>query len=175
MGVDKASLVVGGEPLAVRLAGLLDQACDEVLIASGDGQCLSWLGRPQVADAMRGRGPMGGLVAGLERARHPLVAVVAVDMPFASPAVLAVLASWWAGEDAVVPTTDRGSQPLHAVYAAGAAPRLREQLEAGRLAVRDALGWLDVRFVGEADWRPADPSGRFALNLNRPEDLAALR
>jgi hypothetical protein len=40
--------------------------------------------------------------------------------------------------------------------------------------MRAVLKGLRVREVPEAEWRVADPTGRFALNLNRAEDLAAL-
>jgi len=42
------------------------------------------------------------------------------------------------------------------------------------LALRGLLERLSVRDVDEAEWRPADPEGRFAMNLNRAEDLSLL-
>ena len=170
MGTDKAALEFDGEPLAARVARVLAEACDEVLVASGDGTRLDRLdlGFPQVADATPGAGPLGGIVAGLERARHPLVAVVAVDMPNASAPLLRLLAEAWSGEDAVVPISPRGPEPLHAVYARTAAPTCRRRLEGPDRSVVGALGELSVRYVGEDEWRTADPGGRFALNLNTP-------
>ena len=170
LGTDKAALEVDGEPLAARVARVLAEACDEVLVASGDGTRLDRLdlGFPQVADATPGAGPLGGIVAGLERARHPLVAVVAVDMPNASAPLLRLLADAWSGEDAVVPVSARGPEPLHAVYARTAAPACRRRLEGLDRSVVGALGELRVRYVGEDEWRTADPEGRFALNLNTP-------
>jgi molybdopterin-guanine dinucleotide biosynthesis protein A len=76
MGRDKTApdFLFEGEPLAARVARLLREACDEVIVASGDGERLAWLGLPQVADAIPGSGPLRGLVAGLEAAKHQLVA-----------------------------------------------------------------------------------------------------
>jgi molybdopterin-guanine dinucleotide biosynthesis protein A len=172
MGRDKTApdFLFDGEPLAARVARLLGQVCDEVLVASGDGARMAWLGLPQIPDGVPDSGPLGGLVAGLERAAHPLVAAVAADMPFASPALLRLLASLADGRAAAVPVGDRGIEPLHAVYATAARPVLEAALQDRRLSVRDALAGLDVRTVGEGEWRPADPSGRFAWNVNRPED-----
>lgn len=173
MAVDKATLPFDGEPLAVRVARVLGQVCREILVASGDGERLSWLGVEQVTDAVPGAGPLSGIVAGLERASNPLVAVLAVDMPFASAAVLRLLGALWSGEDAVVPATARGLEPLHAVYRTAAAPMLRARLVSGELGLREALSTLRCRVVGEAEWGTADPTGRFAVNLNRPEDMRA--
>jgi molybdopterin-guanine dinucleotide biosynthesis protein A len=171
MGVDKASLEFEGRPLAARVLEALREVSAEVLVASGDGRRLAWLGARQVPDAIPQAGPLSALVAGLERARQPVTAVVAVDMPFASPAVLRLLADLVEEHDAAVPVTDAGLQPLHAVYAAGAAPLLRRQLDRGERSVRRALSALSVREVRPEEWLPADPTGRFAGNLNLPEDL----
>jgi molybdopterin-guanine dinucleotide biosynthesis protein A len=173
MGRDKtaAGFLFQGEPLAARVAGLLGRVCAEVLVASGDGRRLAWLGLPQVADARPGAGPLGGLVAGLERASHPLVAAVGADMPHVSPPLLTMLAELAAGHDAVVPVGPRGIEPLHAVYRRDSCPALSEALRQERLALREALAGLRVRFVEEDEWRVADPTGRFAENVNREEDL----
>ena len=172
MGRDKATLEFEGRTLAERVAAVLSDACDEVLVASGDGRRLGWLGLTEVADARPDAGPLGGMVAGLESARHPLVAVVAVDMPFASSAVLRLLAAGWRGEDAVIPRSRHGLEPLHAVYVRNAAAALRRRLESDDRSVAGALGDLTVRVVEADEWRPADPAGRFAHNLNRPDDLS---
>jgi molybdopterin-guanine dinucleotide biosynthesis protein A len=174
MGRDKASLSVDGEPLAARVARVLGTVCAEVLVASGDGVRLAWLGLPQVADEPPGRGPLGGIVAGLGRASNELVAVVAVDMPFASGPVLELLARTWKGEPAVVPVTERGPEPLHAVYARSARQAFAARPAAGTGSVREALRAVGARFIPEGEWAAADPSGRFAWNVNHPEDLDAL-
>ena len=171
MRLDKALIPFGGRPLAEQALAVLDECCDEVLLASGDGKRLRQFGRPQVADVVANAGPLGGLVPGLERARHPLVAVLAVDMPFASAAVFRLLATLWSGEAAIVPETQRGVEPLHAVFSKDAAPLLREALIEGVRAVHVALQRVEVRVVQEDEWRSADPSGRFAVNVNTPQDL----
>jgi hypothetical protein len=56
------------------------------------------------------------------------------------------------------------------VYSRSALSSFEEALREGRLAVRVALEGLDVRVVTEPEWRPVDPDGRFAENVNRPED-----
>lgn len=174
MGADKALLEVEGAPLVVRVAERLSRVAHPVILAPGVPGRLGSLGYPEVADAVPGSGPLAGLVAGLEASPHPLAAVVAVDMPLASPDVFRLLATLHGDEDAVVPVTAEGPQPLHAVYARSALPALRGALEGGRLALRAALQGLRVREVGEDEWRRADPTGTFALNLNSPADLARL-
>lgn len=177
MGTDKALLVFEGETLVVRAARLLGEVCDEVLIASGDVLRLPVDGCRQVADAVPGAGPLSGLVAGLEAARYPVVAVAAVDMPHLSPAVFRLLGELWsgetgeAGEAAAVPKVGGLLQPLHALYARDrAAPALRRRLDAGEFKLREAVDALKPLVVGEAAWGRLDPQGRFARNLNVPAD-----
>jgi len=192
MGRDKAQILFGSEPLVLRAVRRLAQVCVDVVVASGDGHRLDHLGVTQVADVMRGAGPLAGIAAGLESARHDLVAVVAVDMPSASPAVLALLADLWRGEAAVVPIVEGRWEPLHAVWARSAAPGIVACLRAGERRVMRVLTTLGARSVSEAEWeaaeageatepngasglpepsRPCPRKGSFAANLNAPMDL----
>lgn len=172
MGRDKAQIVLDGEPLVVRAVRLLSQVASEVLVASGDGRRLDHLGFPQVRDAVPDAGPLAGIVAGLEAAAHPLVGVLAVDMPDASPAVLALLTTLWRGEAAVVPVVDGRIEPLHAVWSRAAGPALAGFLAEGGRSVTGALDIVGARFVEAGEWAVAHPAGTFASNLNAPRDLA---
>ena len=174
MGREKALLPVEGRPLVLHVAGLLEGAADPVFLGPGRLGRLGPLGYREVEDAVPGSGPLGGLVAGLAASPHPLLAVVGVDMPFASPALFTYLADLHGGEDAVVPSSGSGPEPLHAVYADSALPALQSSLAEGALALHAALERLRVRWVDKEEWITADPSGRFAHNVNREEDLAHL-
>ncbi len=174
LGRDKALVAVAGTPLVVRAARQLEQCCERVLVASGDGRRLGELEWEQVPDAVVGGGPLAGIVAGLERATTPLVAVVAVDLPYLNPRVLRRLAGEWRGEAAVVPLVSGRVHPLHGVYAAEAAPRLLRLLLAGRRSVITALSELGVLVVGEERWGDLDPAGSFVYNINDPSDLEGM-
>jgi molybdopterin-guanine dinucleotide biosynthesis protein A len=174
MGRDKALIEVDGVPLAAAVASRLRRAADPVFLASGEPGRLRHLGHPEVADDPGGIGPLGGLLGGLAVSPHLLMAVVGVDMPFVSPQLMTLLARLHREEDAVVPVTRSGVEPLHAVYATTAVDGLRRTRAEGRVALRAALDTLRVRLVAEDEWKAADPTGKFALNLNRPEDLKGL-
>jgi len=175
MGSDKALIEVAGEPLVLRVARMLSAVAAPVLLATGTSGRLGDLGFPEVEDARAGAGPLGGLVAGLHASPHPLVAAVAVAMPVARADVVRVVAALHVDQDGVLPVAAEGVQPLHAVYSRAALPALWEALEEGSFSLRSAMARLRVREVSEPEWRVADPTGRFALNLNRPEDVSLLR
>lgn len=172
MGRDKALIEFEGEPLVLRAARRLGEVADPVLLAPGRTGRLGDVGYREVADAAPDAGPLAGIVAGLAASPYELVAVVAADMPFASPALFALLAALREDEDVVVPVVVGNLEPLHAVYARSSLPALRDALTSRRLELRLALQALRRRDVAESEWRPADPTGRFAHNMNRPEDLS---
>lgn len=174
LGRDKATLEVAGEPLVVRVGRALASVCAEVLVASGDGSRLDGLPWRQVADVVPDAGPLAGIVAALEVAGTPLVAVAAVDLPFVEPEVFVALAESWDGGVAVLPEVDGRIQPLHAVWACAAAARLRAAVEAGARSPSALAVDLGARIVPASDLPRHARDGRFAWNLNRLEDLADL-
>ena len=169
MGSDKALLVHEGTRLVDHAVATLAACCAEVAVASG-ARPLPDLAVPELADPVPGVGPLGGVLGGLEAAGTGLVAVLAVDMPHASAAVMAALAAAWAGEAVVLPIVGGRAHPLHAVWDATAAPRLRRLLAEGLHGAVAVTGRLGARAAGPEIWAAADPSGRFAENWNTPAD-----
>lgn len=170
MGRDKATLELGGTPLATRLARLLDRLFEEVLLVGG---------RPPPHAPGRfvpdPEGPvcaLRGLAAALEAARNPRVLVVATDLPLLTPAVVLALVAF-PEADAVVPRCARGLQPLCAVYRRERIlPLARERLAAGELALRGLLDVVETRELGPDDLARVDPNGLAFTNVNTPEQLA---
>jgi molybdopterin-guanine dinucleotide biosynthesis protein A len=174
MGRDKALIEIGGKPLVRLVAERLTECADPILLASGRPRRFINLPYEEIADASPGAGPISGLVAALSASPHDLVAVAAVDMPFVSAEVFRLLIDRHTDEDAVVPVTSEGRQPLHALYHRSALALLEDALSQGRYGLREALAGLDVREVRRQEWGAIDADGRFALNLNTQEDLRSL-
>ena len=121
-----------------------------------------------VLDAGDGRGPLAGIVAALQASPHELCAAVAVDMPDIDSDLLLALADRCAGHDSAVPISDRGVEPLHAVYARSAVGRLRAAADSPDLSIRGGLRRLRVCYVS-ASSLGASPG--FARNLNTPGEV----
>jgi molybdopterin-guanine dinucleotide biosynthesis protein A len=173
MGREKALVDFQGQPLVLRVADRMARAADPVLLATGTPGRLGPVGYPEVADVAAERGPLGGLVAGLEASPHELMAVVAVDMPYMSPELMELLASLREDEDAVVPMGITGPEPLHAVYSTSALPAMRHALARGQHGLRRLFADLRVREVLGAEWAHQGVDPRFAFNINGPWDLDA--
>jgi molybdopterin-guanine dinucleotide biosynthesis protein A len=57
------------------------------------------------------------------------------------------------------------------VYAKDALPELEAALKEGRLSPTDIVGRLNNRIIPSEEWGVADPSSRFAFNINTEHDL----
>ena len=173
MGVDKATIEMGGATLLDRAVSRLTEVCDPVLIAPG-GLSLRVDARRLIPDALPGAGPLGGIVAALHRSPHSLLAVAAVDMPWLDPALLRLLAARIGDHDVALCQTQRGLEPLHAVYARSALPVAEAALHSADRSLRGVIARLRARTIAEEDWRTAGFSERFASNVNTPADLAGI-
>jgi molybdopterin-guanine dinucleotide biosynthesis protein A len=173
-GRDKAFAAVGGEPIAVRTLRLFRELFPQVIVATNRPDRYQPLGVDTVDDAFPGCGPLAGIHAAMHVAAHPHVFVAACDMPGLDAGVIRFLLGRIGDADAVVPRWDHDIEPLHAVYAVRLLPRIEEALRAGRHAMRDFLPRIRVDYVAEEELRSIRGSAESMLNVNTPEELAAV-
>jgi molybdopterin-guanine dinucleotide biosynthesis protein A len=165
MGRDKAMLPVGDVPLVVHVARIVQAAAGSATLV-GPRQRYGDLGWPLIEDDPPGEGPAGGLLAALSNTSERSL-VVACDMPWLSADVLHSLIVHESKAEVVAVRSDRGLEPLCAVYDRRCLPVLRAALNAGERALHRVLRRLDV----EA-WPIAD--SRLVYNANTPGDWAAV-
>src|SRR5512134_26433 len=84
MGEDKALKPFLGRPLIQRVVDRLQPIADELIVTTNRLEEYSFLHTRLIPDLKPGRGALGGLYTAIASATHPIVAVVACDMPFAS-------------------------------------------------------------------------------------------
>jgi molybdopterin-guanine dinucleotide biosynthesis protein A len=173
-GRDKAFAAVDGEPIAVRTIRLFRTLFPQVVVATHRPDRYRALDVDTVADVFAGCGPLAGIHAAMRVARHPHVFVAACDMPGLDRDVIRFLLARIGDADAVVPRWDDDIEPLHAVYARRLADRIEDALRGGRYAIRDLLPRLRVDYVGEDELARIRGTARSMLNVNTPEELAAV-
>jgi molybdopterin-guanine dinucleotide biosynthesis protein A len=176
MGQDKALLPFLGQPLIARLVERLSPVSSETLITTNHPEAYRFLGLPLFPDLIPGRGALGGLYTALSAATHPLVAVVACDMPFASPALLAAehAALLESGADIAIPSLEDGQQPFHAVYRRSTClPLVKAALDAGQWRVDSWFGQVCLRTFSPEEVNRLDPSGLCFWNVNTPQEWQA--
>jgi len=161
--------------LIERVIDVVTDLFPETLLVTPDFAPFERFGLPLVADRHPGAGALGGAWTGIAASTHPQVLVVACDMPFLNPALLAYLAARARGHDGAIPRGPDGLHPLHAVYARRCAEVFGRAIAEGSFKFMDAIAGLDLAEVGEEDLRRLDPALHSLFNVNRPEDLARAR
>jgi molybdopterin-guanine dinucleotide biosynthesis protein A len=175
MGTPKASLEWHGSTLLRRVAGIVGRAAGPVVVVRAPGQGLPPLPGDirVVEDAREGRGPLQGLLAGLE-ALDPAVGVAfvaAVDLPLLHPSfVRRALAAVGPGADAAVPRSGGRRHPLAAAYRAALRPEVARLLDRDRRSMDDLVASCRVAWL---DDEALDPAA--LTDLNDPADYAAAR
>ncbi|MRR11055.1 formate dehydrogenase accessory sulfurtransferase FdhD, partial [bacterium] len=180
MGVDKTLLDVDGEPIVARVTETVLRVCDNAVVVTNRPEALRGAGLPGEVPVLRDeiayQGPLGGLTTAMAFAEHEWVLAVAADMPWLEPAVIRALWDVREGVDVVVPLTDKGTEPLLALYRVEAClPAARATLESGRRRLVAMFPALNVREVPISQLEGLDPGLRSFVNVNTPEDLAEVR
>jgi len=174
IGRDKALLPFLGQPLIMRLLSRLASVADELLVTSNQPENYRFLGLTPTPDLLPGLGALGGLYTALSIATHPYVAVVACDMPFASPELFAfeLVMLLETGVDVVIPRTAAGTEPFHAIYKRETClSHVHAALEAGKRRVDAWFHNVNIRYLEPEDIQPYDPDGLAFLNINTMDDL----
>ena len=175
MGTDKAFVMLDGRSLLARALDVCRTITSDVRIA-GDRKKFAPFA-PVVDDVFPGCGPLAGIHAALRASQTDLNPVLAVDLPFVSPALLHFLIAQArdAGAMVTVPRAAKGWQPLCAVYRRAFADAAETALRAGRYKIDALFDQALTRPVGEEELRSAGFSPDAFRNLNTPEELAQAR
>jgi len=176
MGADKALLELNGQPLLLRTARLLDPLVASVTVI-GDPARYASLGLAVVPDDVPGLGPLGGVATALRISRMPWNLIVGCDLPYLTAEWLEFLIARAraANADALLPESERGLEPLCAIYHARCAPAISAALARGVRKVTDALAGLAVDTLPRHEWKAFDSSGCLFKNMNSHEDYAEAR
>lgn len=180
MGVDKTLLSVDGRTLVARVCDAVAEVCDSTIVVTNRPEALAEAGLPSgvavVRDEVAYQGPLGGLVTALDSATSEWILAVAADMPHLEPGVVRALWSARNGADVVVPMTDKGPEPLLALYRREACiGPAHEVLDTGRRRLVALFPQVNVVEIPVDQLRAADPDLRSLVNVNTPADLAEAR
>jgi len=173
MGTPKAWLDWHGTTLLRRACGIVARGTSgPVIVVRAPGQELPELpgGVRIVEDAREGRGPLQGILAGLEATDADVAFVASVDLPFLHPGFVAAVCAAVDGDtDVAVPFVGGYRQPLAAAYRTAIAPVVEELVAADRM--KPAFLFERVR----TRWLEALPHPESVRNLNEPADYEAAR
>lgn len=172
MGRDKALLEIGGVPLALRTARLLESLVGRATLI-GPPERYAALGLPAVADDEPGQGPLGGIATALRISEYDWNLVVGCDLPYLTAAWLEFLiaAALRVKADALIPQSAHGrAEPLCAMYHRRCLPTIQVELGLGIRKVTTGLAALAVASLPYEQWKQFDSHGHLFKNMNTPED-----
>ncbi|HLO15834.1 MAG TPA: molybdenum cofactor guanylyltransferase [Anaerolineales bacterium] len=175
MGEDKALKPFLGRPLIQRVIERLSPIADELIVTTNRPDDYHFLDLPLFPDLKPDRGALGGLYTAIASATHPIVAVVACDMPFASAALLDASSRLLVEieADIVIPRSEEGYEPLHAVYRReNCLPAIEAAIEADQWKVIAWFPQVNVRVLTTEEIKRYDPSGLAFWNVNTPEEFS---
>jgi molybdopterin-guanine dinucleotide biosynthesis protein A len=171
MGRDKAGLDFGGVTLASRLIETLRGCASEVFVVGRGSERFAAPGVTALPDAVDDVGPLGGLLAGLRAMSAELGIVVACDMPFLTPGLLAFVASRVGeGDDGAMIRSERGVEPLCAVYRKRLATTIEAMIKDRKTAVNALTSVANIAFVDASELERHGFTPLLWFNMNTPED-----
>jgi molybdopterin-guanine dinucleotide biosynthesis protein A len=176
MGKDKALLPFLGIPLIQRLKERFITSGSELLVISNTPDAYQFLEIPVYQDLIPERGALGGLYTALKVSSQPLVGLIAADLPFASSELLLHLKNiiQESESDAVIPSSDRALEPLHAVYRVESClPLVKKALDNDLWRM---IAWHDqakIEVLNPSQTQKISGSEHTFFNLNTPEDFLA--
>ena len=173
MGADKAFVMLDGRSLLQRALELARGVTLDFRIVGDSTKFAAFA--PVVEDVFRGCGPLGGIHAALRASSAELNLILAVDVPFASRALLQYLiqrARSSPGASVTVARTGGGWQPLCAVYRRQFADAAERALQQGRYKIDALFVGASTLVIEEEELQAARFSPTMFRNLNTPAELA---
>ena len=174
-GEPKALLEVGGRRIVERVADVLGQVTDDLLMVTNTPDLFEWMGVPMVPDAFPDCGSLGGIYSGLKAAPGEAAFVVACDMPFLVPDVARLVTSQAGLADVVIPLVGGFHETLHASYAKPCLGPMERRIAAGQLKITGFFPDVRVLEIPETEVARLSDPGRVFMNVNTPEDLERAR
>ncbi|MBE6504651.1 MAG: molybdenum cofactor guanylyltransferase [Methanobrevibacter sp.] len=185
MGQDKGSLIIKDKPMIKYILSTLNNEIDEVIIVLNDVERIDKYKEfidsqdynyevKFVEDKIKNKGPISGILTGLENISTDYAIVFPCDNPFVTKNTIQTLFSEITDNiQAVVPYHDsenklKTSEPLHSIYHKNIIPTIKDLILKDSLHIKGVIEKIDTKFVLIDNKKILKKEFR---NLNRPEDL----
>ena len=185
MGRDKGSMIIQDKPMIKHILSTLNHNIDEVIIVLNDRTRIDkyneFINSAEydypitfVEDKIKNRGPMPGIMSGLENISGNYSLVLPCDSPYVTQKYLkAIFNEIEEGYQAIVPYHDsenklKTSEPLHSIYNKNTISTMEELISKDILHIKGLIEKIDTKFVLIDNKKIEKKEFR---NLNRPEDI----
>ena len=171
IGTNKAFLSINGQRIIDRIIDIFRDVFDDIIIVTNNPIEYLHLDLKIVTDIIPKKGALGGIYTGLFYATSQHIFVTACDMPFINKGFIEYVISKAENFDVVVPCSDDGLQPLHAVYSKRCQNHIEAAIQSNRLKIKDIYSKVRVKEISTEEIRHFDPQQSLFFNINYPDDL----
>lgn len=170
MGSDKATINFQSKSLIRHVYDVAKTVFDDIMIVTSNHPSLTGISGKIYKDIICVRSPIAGIVTSLIESSKEYTFILACDMPFITERGLRYVLENVTHEDIVVPRTDKGFEPLHAVYKRSCVPFLLKLLNLGYMKIQSVFPYLEVKILEDnLSFYNGDIS--VFTNINTKEDL----
>lgn len=146
MKEDKGLVYFNGKMLVEHVIQSIKKLTDHIIIITAN-VAYHQFGYPCYEDAMKEKGPLGGIITGLVNSSTQKNLLIACDMPFLTERLLKELISSCGYEDVLITEHLGKAEPLCSVYDRNCIMHLSRQLEQNHLKITHALEGLKTRVI----------------------------
>ena len=185
MGRDKGSLIIKDKPMIKYILSTLNNEIDEVIIVLNDVERIDKYKKfidskdynytlKFAEDKIKNKGPISGILTGLENISTDYAIVFPCDNPFVTKNTIQTLFNEISENvQAVVPYHDeknklKTSEPLHSIYNKSIIPTIKDLILKDSLHIKGVIEKIETKFVLIDNKKILKKEFR---NLNRPKDL----
>lgn len=171
-GQNKAFLKIQGQKIIDSIYNLFKDTFEEIILVSNDPvQYLDW-DLLIITDHYPHRSSLTGIHAGLFAAGNPFAFFVACDTPFIKKEILDCLLARIQNQlDIIIPQTDKGLEPLFAVYSKRCLKPIEQQLKDQRFKIQKFFNKVKMLKIPQSELIKHDPNLISFFNINHPKDF----
>ncbi|MCI0785476.1 MAG: molybdenum cofactor guanylyltransferase [Chloroflexi bacterium] len=173
MGTPKASLPINGVAMIESVLRVVEPIFRRTLVVARPDIALPSLEAEVVFDQFPDRGPLAGLISGLQATTARWCFVTGCDMPFLDSEVIRLMAGQLEGAEVVAVRSSGRIQPLHAFYHRDCLGRGESLLREGVTSLMALHDRCQVKVFDEAEFAGGGRLRRSLWDLDTPEEYAA--
>ena len=171
MGQDKAVLPFGEETMLAHLVHLYCPYFDLTAVSVNAPGRFDTYGAMEVVDRHPGDGPLAGLEAALLDTGADQIFLTATDLPLGDPSLALYLMDSLKEYDACLIRSDKGLEPLFAVYSSSCLDAASLALQSGRRSMYHMLQQVHTLELPIQSLHDFDVQ-RILTNVNDPQEYA---
>ncbi|MBI5484783.1 MAG: formate dehydrogenase accessory sulfurtransferase FdhD [Deltaproteobacteria bacterium] len=176
MGKNKALMEVDGIPIIARTYRTMAELFHEVIIVTNTPQEYDFLPCRKVPDIHPEIGSIAGLHSALAHSTSERTFVAACDMPFVNAHIIRHLCNLQQDEyDAVIPFSEGGQEPLHAVYSSKCELIFENAIKGNNRKILDILAQMKTLLVTWEEIKAVEGSSTSFLNVNTQEEYGTIQ